>query len=207
MKNVLYLSLLSVLFLFGCSSEELQTTDSPNADLNQVFAKGIGNAPEQSGPHLFRYEDSYWIYVEDMERGISAAFGVDFEALCGGEDWWGVANNQVIVVPSDELRIVLLNQGEVITNVFDGFFNIDVDDPCVFFDTTTNLGHGLVKFVATDNDFDISGNNNTNTFGFRGHGRLENEAGDSKNFTTIQHFSINKKKEQFTAKVSLRLQN
>lgn len=44
MKKVFYLLTLSVLFLAGCSTEELQTTDSSSENLNQEAARGSTNA-------------------------------------------------------------------------------------------------------------------------------------------------------------------
>jgi hypothetical protein len=44
MKKVFYLLTLSVLFLVGCSTEELRTTDSSNKNLNQEAARGSANA-------------------------------------------------------------------------------------------------------------------------------------------------------------------
>jgi hypothetical protein len=44
MKKVFYLLTVSVLFLAGCSTEELQTTDSSNKSLNQEAARGSANA-------------------------------------------------------------------------------------------------------------------------------------------------------------------
>ena len=44
MKKLNFLLTLFVLFLYGCTTEELQTTDSSNESLNQETAKGSANA-------------------------------------------------------------------------------------------------------------------------------------------------------------------
>ena len=44
MKKVFYLLTLSVLFVVGCSTEEVQTIDSSSENLNQEAERGSANA-------------------------------------------------------------------------------------------------------------------------------------------------------------------
>ena len=206
MKNVVYLLMLSVLFLVGCSTEELPITDSTNADLNQVSLNGISNAPEQSGMYVFRSENALAVYAVDFESGISASFGADNVAFCDGDpNFLDFVTNQIINAPSDELKSILLTQGEVYTEVFDGIFM--GGDFCDFLLNTPILAQGMTKFVSTDNDVFGSGNNNSKSWGTRGHGRLINQDNETKNFWAYEKFTYNKKQDRFTARGYLRLQN
>jgi hypothetical protein len=206
MNKVIYFLVFSVLFLFGCSTEEVQITDSQNPGLNQVSLKGVSNAPEQSGMYIIRIESGFAVYAVDFESGISASFGADNVAYCNGDpDYFDFVTDQIISVPSDELKGILLTQGEVYTEVFDGIFT--GGEFCAFVLNTPILAQGMTKFVSTDNDLFTSGNNNTNSWGTRGHGLLLNQDNETTIFWAYQHFTYNKKQDRFNASGYLRLQN
>ena len=169
----------------GCQSESLDSVDDSAALSESIEAnKGIGNAPEASGPYLIRFEFTIGIVIVDVERGITATFGGDNPAFCAGEpDAFDLAPVQFFNSPSDEDRFIALQQGEIITTVYDGVFS---GGPiCDFFNSTPILAEGMSHFVYKDNDFFRSGGNNANVFGGHFNGQLENLSGERVNISAM----------------------
>ncbi len=193
--------------MFACEKSDLEPFDDTNAISEaDAFAKGIGNAPEQSGPYLIRIDDIGAYFLVDSKTGLSLGFGADKIAFCNGDpDPFEVEPIQFIDIPSNELRLIFLQQGEVYAEVFNGIWDGSIPF-CNFLLNTPVLAEGMVQFIYTDNDYlGLSNSNNTNTWGARVHGRLLNEDNKTKNLSASFH-GVWDKNELFYFTQSVRLQ-
>ena len=189
--------------MFACETNEIDLVDDTVTLSESESMRGIANAPEQSGPYLFRFEEIFAILLIDLEKGISVTMGVDEIAFCNGEVFWDFAMTQFIDIPNDELRAIALQQDETYTEVFDGAYA--GGDLCDFFTNTPILAEGMSKFIYNDNDvFYSDATNNTNSWGFRCHGRLMNQDGEMKNLSASYH-EVWDKQDRLKSKTSIRL--
>jgi len=197
------LGLFIATLMFACETNEIDLVDD-NVTLSESesMARGIGNAPEQSGPYLFRGDDiGAFLYV-DVEKGISVTLAIDHVAFCNGDPVGSLTPIQFIDVPSNELRAILLAQADLYTEVFDDAYV--GGDLCDFFTNTLILAKGMSQFVYTDNDVFGTGGNNTNIWGSHFHGQLLNQEGESKNLSG-RHHNLWDKKDRETSVTSIRL--
>ena len=181
----LTLTVLTLLLMAGCQSESLDSVDDSAALSESIEAnKGIGNAPEASGPYLIRFEFTIGIIIVDLEKGITATFGGDNPAFCADEpDAFDLAPVHWFNSPSDEDRFIALQQGEIITTVYDG---VPSGGPiCDFFTSAPILAEGMSHFLYRNNDFYGSGGNNANSYSGHFNGQLEDSSGERVNISAM----------------------
>jgi len=185
MKKLTFLLTLSALFLIGCTTEEISTLDSSIE--NDSYAKGIANAPEKSGMYVIRTESVAAGLIVDAKTGLSVLFGVDFVAFCSSEpNFNDVVSTQYVDVQSNDERFLALQQGDVITFVFDGIFD-GSKTLCDFVFSTPILAEGVSRFIYNDNDINGTVDNNSNSWSLKLNGRLLNQYNESKNLSAKFH--------------------
>ena len=186
MKKLTFLLTLSVLFLIGCSTEEVSTIDDSSIE-NDSYAKGIAKAPEQSGMYVIRTEGVAAGLIVDAKTGLSVFFGVDFEAYCSGEpNFNDVVSTQYVDIQSNNERFLALQQGDVYAFVFDGIFDGSIP-LCDFVFNTPVLAEGISRFIYNDNDIFGTVDNNSNSWSLKLNGRLLNQDNESKNLSAKFH--------------------
>jgi len=186
MKKLTFLLTLSVLFFIGCTTEEVSTIDSSFE--NDSYAKGIANAPEQSGMYVIRIKTGAAGLIVDAKTELSVSFGLNLEALCSSGSWEvEVETIQYVNTPNNDERLIALQQGDVNTIVFDGVFDPFTMDFCEFVLNRTVLAEGISRFTYNDNDINGTTNNNSNSWSLKLNGRLLNEYNESKNLSAKFH--------------------
>lgn len=189
MKKLTFLLTLSVFFLIGCSTEEVLTIDSSIE--NDSYAKGIANAPNQSGMYVIRAEIGTGSLIVDTKTGLSVTLGIDFENFCSDGYYWELIPAQYINTPNSDGRYITLGQGDVDTTVFDGAFDGTIDF-CDFILNTPVLAEGISQLIYNDNDLLGITDNNSNAWSIKANGRLLNQDNESKNLSAKFHETWNK---------------
>lgn len=189
MKKLTFLLTLSVFFLIGCSTEEVLTIDSSIE--NDSYAKGIANAPNQSGMYVIRAEIGTGSLIVDTKTGLSVTLGIDFENFCNDGYYWELIPAQYIITPNSDGRYITLGQGDVDTTVFDGAFDGTIDF-CDFILNTPVLAEGISQLIYNDNDLLGITDNNSNAWSIKANGRLLNQDNESKNLSAKFHETWNK---------------
>lgn len=203
MKKLTFLLTLSVFFLIGCTTEEVSTIDSSFE--NDSYAKGIANAPKQSGMYVIRTERGFADILVDTKTGLTLNTGVDIEAYCNYEDNpFEFEPTQYVDLPNNAEHFIELLQGDQYTVVFDGVWDYSSMSLCEFFDNTPVLAEGMSQLIHNDNDVFGSSDNNTNAWSFKLHGRLLNQDDEIKNLSASFH-AVWDKEDRFSSHTSVRL--
>jgi hypothetical protein len=201
MKKLTFLLTLSVLFFIGCSTEEVSTVDSSIE--NDSFAKGIANAPDQSGMYVIRTELSAAAILIDTKTELTAVFGVDIEAFCSGDAFWEVEPIQYVNIPNTDEQLIALLQGDVYTFVFDGVFDGSIS-LCDFLLNTSVLAEGESHFIYNDNDY-FGTANISNSWSIKANGQLLNQDNELKNLNAKFHGVWNYQTDHFSSSTSVKL--
>ena len=190
LKTIFY-SLCIATLVFACETNDLEPLEDINAISDaDAFARGIGNAPGQSGVFVLRGEDyAAWVIV-DSKTGLTTINGFDGMALfCNGEFLPDIVPIQLVFLPNNDFRAIVLEQGEIYTEVFDGAWDFENDDGCDFLTNAQLLAEGPTQFILTDNDaFGDPNSNNANAYGVNIHGRLTTPDDKMKSLNTSLRF-------------------
>jgi hypothetical protein len=200
MKKLTFLLALSVLFFIGCSTEEVSTVDSSIE--NDSYARGIANAPDQSGMYVIRTETSAASVIVDTKTELTAVTGVDIEAFCSGDPFWELEPLQYVNIPNND-QLIFLIQGYVYTFVFDGVFDGSIP-LCDFLQNTPVLAEGTSHFIYNDNDFFGTAANISNAVSIKANGQLLNQDNELKNLNAKFHGVWNQE-GSFTSSTSVKL--
>lgn len=161
-------------------NDQPTSTESPAVD-GPLF--NFSNGPANPGPIIVRSQTAFAAFYVDTKKGISAIHGADIAGeFCNGIVNFDLVDLQSISVPEDANRLNELIQGADVTTSVWPFTNFD----CGLFTTVTPLASGSVDLVSTDNDLLVflnPDNRNANAFGFRAHGRLQDQSGARANFS------------------------
>lgn len=202
MKKLTFLLTLTVLFLIGCSTEEVSTVDSSIE--NDSYAKGIANAPEQSGMYVIRREGLGADLFVDAKTGLTLISSIDIVAFCSGDPNFMEAEPiQLVDIPNNDEHFIVLQQGDVYTVVYDGIFDGSIT-LCDFLLNTPVLAEGISRLIYNDNDIFSIADNTTNTWSIKLNGRLLNQDNESKNLSANFH-AVWDKEGRFFSSTSVRL--
>lgn len=205
--------LFMALFLFGCSTSETDAFDLVDETVTEsksIEARGIANAPAQSGTRVIRFEDYIAVLLVDEKRDLTATFGLDSEAWCAGGAPFIGDTGLIQLILNDWGGNLLIMADPLTTVVYKGVPNWPVDGACVdccgdegFFETADILATGMSKAIITDNGLF----RRTNTWGGSFHGRLELEAedGGTANLSAWFRESWNEEKQVFKSKEAVML--
>lgn len=172
-------ALFLVTLLAGCLGDELPS-DPSAASVGPSF--NFDNGPDNPGPIVMRSEVTFAVFYVDAKAGVSAIHGADIIEFCGGTIDFDLVDLQRIDVPEDANRVNDILQGDDVRTSVWPFTVFD----CNLFTTVTPLATGTADVRLTDNDVFVFLNPesvNHNAFGFRAHGKLEDSAGETVNFS------------------------
>lgn len=183
--SIVCISVVALLGGSGCGADTAGPVD-PSPELRTSM--GIGQAPPSSGPFVVRFDNIFGLFLTDPEAGLTVTYGFDPVALCQGGATFDVVHVLRVNIPEGDTRLKNLVRGQdlraaVWPFAVEGF-------PCALYTTVDPVGTGIADLVTTDNDL-LAGSDpnrqNSNSFGFTGHGVLDLTAGGSSRFHAATH--------------------
>lgn len=186
------LVLLTMLLVATLSCEK-QGEDQIDDSIFAVEAKGIANAPSESGMYVVRGEDQLIarVLIHDAKRNLLAIIASDYTAACAGQ---GPVTDEAIPFQEillseteNDVRIVHLSQSDEVT--------IRVYDTSVYGFSCASINEGPIasgtgSLINTDNDLEAFNNQRPlhNAYGYMSHGMLTDANGDYVMFTAHARF-------------------
>lgn len=202
--KIIFYALCLALISFSCTNDPIQddTLLIKEADLMEVNANGISNAPNQSGMYIIRFETFFGFVITNF-TDLTVICGYNALGLCDDniDPEFSLIMNQIIFPSGQKPHAQRIAQGELITTVYDGFLTFEefMDDVafCNFVTNTPVLATGYSSLNLTDNDvFGSPGiGENTNAFGIRIHGRLLSPENENRNLLARIQFLWDKEDE------------
>jgi hypothetical protein len=191
MKSLTNLCLVFILcfIAFSCSENSVEpqkNLDSGFPALDQQILRGIDNAPDESGI-VFRVDNWLGWHESDVKSGLTAFHGLNTAKFCAGDfdEAFPLIPVQGILIPNTEDRFVVLQQGVVYTEVFEGYLGNPFEifpsgaEICDFIENAKFVGSGEVKIIGPDNNFVGAEANLNNAWSFNFKGEIEDESGNS----------------------------
>lgn len=166
------LTLISV----SCIFASFACQDSITSSFEPPRTRDLSTAePPATSGIVIRFDGLGAFLTIDSARGLTAIQGIDVVEACQGNPIMEVVEIQRILNPNGPV-VELLKSDELRTSVwpFTGF-------SCALFTTTDPLAVGTSSLIRNDNDIFVSGTR-TNSFGWRGHGVLNDGDGEEVRF-------------------------
>ncbi|WP_242092478.1 hypothetical protein [Aestuariivivens sediminicola] len=196
----------------ACTNEPLQDINvlKNEAELSKVNAKGIANAPEQSGPFIIRTSDGVWSFlIYDTKTNLTALIGITYEnqlEICNGNFSWELFDQvpaQFINNNSNEFRIITNQQGLVNVIVFKGTWD-RISPFCDFILGSELLAEGMAHYNYNDNDYNafLNDSKNNNAYSIKAAGLLYSPVDNKrKGFQARLMFNWDKIEDDFFATI------